>query len=161
MPIRSPNQLFAILSEHREPIEAFIERDLLKSCAVAVHKIQIKIGAPRVRVIHIRSENDLPAIWVKIRGKVCSAIMSKLFLIAAVGAHEHDFHFCRHYQIFCEEIFILRNLFWSLWTAGTPNDPLAILGMPGAAVIAQFMSKPPLLSAVQIHVVDFQIAVSS
>src|SRR5262249_34831112 len=100
-------------------------------------------------------------IRMKIWSKVCGAVVCELAFVAAVSAHEHDFEFRRHYEMFGEELFVAGYLVGSFWSAGAPDNPLAVLRVPGATVVTKFVGKTTLLRPIDIHVVDFEIAVAS
>ena len=97
---------------------------------------------------------------MEIRGEVCGAVPSDLPFVAAVSAHDHDFEFCRHDQILCEKRLVLCDFLGSFRTARSPDNPLTILRVPCAAIIAEFIREPALLRPVDIHVVDFEVAVT-
>src|SRR5215471_17219716 len=90
MPVGSPDQLLPIIGEHRKSVEPFVKRDLLKSGTVAVDQEKVEIGTARIWIINIGSENNLPAIWMEIRRKICCTIVCELSLVAAVRPHDHD-----------------------------------------------------------------------
>src|SRR5262249_55411970 len=135
MPVGRPDQLLPIVGEHRKSVESLVKGDLLKSGTVAVDQEQIGIGTARIGVINIGSENNLAAVWMEIRRKICGAVLCELSLVAAVRPHNHDFKFGRHDKIFREQILVLSNFFGCFWPAGTPDNPLAILGMPRPSVV--------------------------
>ena len=97
---------------------------------------------------------------MKIRREIGRAVIGNLPLVTAVGAHHHQFEFYRHDQMFGKKLFITRNFLRRFWPAGTPDNPLAVLRVPCAAVVAEIVRKAALLGPVDVHVVNFQIAVT-
>src|SRR5207302_7595191 len=97
---------------------------------------------------------------MEVRREIRRAILRDLALIAAIGAHDHDFELDRHHKIPRKKILVLLDLGRSLRPARTPDNPLTILRVPRAAVVAELIREPPLLSAIDVHVVDFEIAIA-
>src|SRR5437773_17214 len=127
--------MLRIVRKHWKTVEAFVERDLLQARSIAIDEVEIKIRAARIRIVHIRSEDDLLSVRMKVGREIRGAVRRELAFVAAVGPHHHDLEFYRHDEVFREQLFILSNFFGRLWPARAPDDPLAVLGMPCPAVV--------------------------
>src|SRR5258708_1426202 len=115
--------MLCIIGKHWKTIETFVERDLLQPGSVTINEEQVEVGAPRIRIVYIRSEDDLLAIRMKIGREICSSILSELPLVAAIGPHDHNLEFYRHHKILGEQVLILLNFLWSFRPARAPDYP--------------------------------------
>src|SRR2546426_12840452 len=112
--------MLRIIGKHGKAIETFVERDLLQPGSITINEEQVEVGTPRIRIVYIRSEDDLLAIRMEIGREICSAILSKLPLVAAIGSHDIDFKFYRHDKNLGEKVPIFVNFLWCLWSAWPP-----------------------------------------
>src|SRR5437016_14254326 len=117
--------MLRIVRKHWKTVEAFVERDLLQACSIAVDEVEIEIRAAWIRIVHIRSEDDLLSVRMKVRREIRGAVRCDLAFVAAVGPHDHDLKFYRHDEVLREQLFILSNFFGRLRPARTPDDQLA------------------------------------
>ena len=94
VPVRCPNELLAIGTEHRKPVKGRRGCNLLHPGAVRIDEEEIEISQLRIGMM-VGRDNDLPPVrrprWPRARG----TLLGDLPRVAAVGVHHPRIHFVR------------------------------------------------------------------
>src|SRR5262249_59549624 len=83
---RSPDELFAVWTEHRKAVELRIVGDLLEAAHIEVDEIELEVPASGALVV--RREDDPPIVRGEKRPEVRAAEVRDLKLVGAVGVHD-------------------------------------------------------------------------
>lgn len=132
--IAGKNQPLAIAGEHRESIERSVGGDALQVASILADQIEIEV--PSFGIGHVAGEDDMLAIGMPERSKVCRAVVGNLAHFAAIGVHHHQLHLGWPHQPFFQQCLVLSQLF-PFRSAGAEDDFFPVPGVECPAIVAR------------------------
>lgn len=119
-----------------------------------------ELKMPAAGILHVGGEYDAFVIREEKRRKIRISVVGQLLLVFAVSVAHEDLHFPRFDKLFRKEVPIL-SYFCAVGGMIAPvNDLLAIPGEKCASVITEFVRDPSYSRTIEVHGVQFQIAVA-
>ena len=145
------------MGKHGKTVERLIVGDAFQASAVDIHHVQVKITSGFAAVIG--SKNNAFVIRMEKRRKAGNTQMGNLFHVLTIRIHYVNFQRGRPVQVLFYQYLIIRQFLRGFGPAGTEDNLFPIPGEKCTAIIALFKSKALLVTAIQIHHINFRVPI--